>query len=123
MRFLVDECVGPAVGSWLRARGHDVYSIYEQARGADDDTIFGMARSDSRILLTSDKDFGEKVYRDQAAHCGIVLLRLIDQSVAAKTTALDRLLATYPDRLESAFIVVTDSHIRFGRMWRAAPEQ
>jgi hypothetical protein len=32
MRFLVDECTGPAVARRLRELGHDVFSIYEQAR-------------------------------------------------------------------------------------------
>src|SRR5579872_1322935 len=27
MRFLVDECTGPAVAAWLRTEGHDVFSV------------------------------------------------------------------------------------------------
>jgi predicted nuclease of predicted toxin-antitoxin system len=27
MRFLVDECTGPAVARWLREQGHDVFSV------------------------------------------------------------------------------------------------
>ena len=33
MRFIVDECTGSAVARWLQAEGHDVYSVYEEARG------------------------------------------------------------------------------------------
>lgn len=33
MRFLVDECTGPAVARWLREHQHDVFSVYEEARG------------------------------------------------------------------------------------------
>ena len=33
MRFLVDECTGPAVARWLRQQGYEVFSVYEQARG------------------------------------------------------------------------------------------
>lgn len=32
MRFLVDECTGPAVARWLRDLSHEVFSIYEEAR-------------------------------------------------------------------------------------------
>jgi len=39
MRFLVDECTGPAVASWLRDHNHDVFSVFDEARGVDDDTI------------------------------------------------------------------------------------
>ena len=30
MRFLVDECTGPAVADWLRQQGHDVLSAYDK---------------------------------------------------------------------------------------------
>ena len=37
MRFQVDECSGPAIADWLRSQGHDVFSVYDSARGQDDD--------------------------------------------------------------------------------------
>ncbi len=33
MRFLVDECTGPAVAAWLRNQNHNVFSVFDQARG------------------------------------------------------------------------------------------
>lgn len=39
MRFLVDECTEPAVAKWLRQQGYEVFSVYEQARGIDDDDL------------------------------------------------------------------------------------
>ena len=39
MRFLVDECSGPALAQWLQSHGHDVFSVYDEARGMDDDEI------------------------------------------------------------------------------------
>ncbi len=36
MRFLVDECTGPKVAQWLRDQGHEVFSVYDEARGLDD---------------------------------------------------------------------------------------
>jgi Domain of unknown function (DUF5615) len=35
MRFLVDECTGPAIATWLRSLRHDVLSVYDEARGSD----------------------------------------------------------------------------------------
>jgi len=32
MRFLVDECTGPKVARWLREQGHEVFSVYDEAR-------------------------------------------------------------------------------------------
>jgi predicted nuclease of predicted toxin-antitoxin system len=59
MRFLVDECTGPAVAQWLREQKHQVWSVYEEGRGMDDDDIVQKAFVENWILITNDKDFGE----------------------------------------------------------------
>ncbi len=41
VRFLVDESTGPAVARWLQEQGHAVFSVYDEARGMDDDRICG----------------------------------------------------------------------------------
>ena len=64
MRFLVDECTGPSVAAWLKGAGHTVFSVYDEAKGLDDEAIIQKALNGSWILITNDKDFGEKVYRD-----------------------------------------------------------
>lgn len=43
MRFLVDECTGPAVAEWLRNQNHEAFSVFEEARGMDDDDIIQKA--------------------------------------------------------------------------------
>lgn len=58
MRFLVDECTASSVAQWLRDQSHDVFSVYHEARGIDDDAIIQKAFADNRILVTNDKDFG-----------------------------------------------------------------
>ena len=115
MRFLVDECVGPAVAEWLRARKHDVLSVYEEARGLSDDDVLQKAFAENRILITVDKDFGEKVHREHTRHKGIVLLRLDDQRAVSKIEALQRLLADYAEQLPDHFVVVTERAVRFAR--------
>lgn len=115
MRFLVDECTGPAVARWLRDQRHDVFSVYEQSRGMDDDDIIYKAFAENWILITNDKDFGEKVYRERRAHKGIILLRLEDELAANKVAVLQRLLAGYADRLADQFVVVTETTVRFAQ--------
>ena len=63
MRFLVDECTGPVAASWLRDQSNDVFSVFDEARGMDDEDIIRKARAEQRFLITNDKDFGDKVYR------------------------------------------------------------
>ena len=113
MRFLVNECTGPGVARWLRANGHDVISIHERNRGALDEDILAIAVSEERIVVTNDKDFGERVFRDGLPHRGIILLRLADERTVISTRTLSRLLDIYTDELMDRFIVVTESTVRF----------
>jgi len=115
MRFLVDECTGPAVAEWLRKQGHEVFSVYDEARGMDDEEIVRKALDGNWILMTNDKDFGEKVYRERHPHRGVVLLRLDDERTLVKIETLQRLLESYSDRLANRFVVVTERSVRIGR--------
>lgn len=115
MRFLVDECTGPAVAQWLLDQSHEVYSVYAESRGMTDDDILEKAYSEDWILVTNDKDFGEKVYRDKQPHHGVVFLRLQDERAAAKIDAIEKLLDGYEDQLADAFVVVTETQVRFGQ--------
>ena len=115
MRFLVDENAGVFVARWLQKQGYEVFSIYEQARGIDDDRIIEMAFAENQIIITGDKDFGEKVYRERYPHRGIVLLRLDDERSANKIIVLQQLLDAYMDRLADSFVVVTETRTRFAR--------
>lgn len=115
MRFLVDECTGPAAAAWLRAQGHDVFSVYESARGMTDDDIVRKAFHENRILITNDKDFGDQIYREQKPHRGVVLLRLSDERAKSKIEALEKLLRLYSERLPDQFVVVTEEKVRFAK--------
>ena len=115
MRFLVDECTGPTVASWLRDQNHDVFSVFDEARGMDDDDIIQKAFDEQWVLITNDKDFGDKVYRDSRQHRGVILLRLEDERPATKIQVLSRLFKVYSDRISNAFLVVTERHVRFAR--------
>jgi len=113
MRFLVDESTGPAVAEWLLQQGHDVFSVYDAARGMDDNGIIEKACTENWILMTNDKDFGEKVYRERHPHKGVVLLRLDDERADVKIETVKRLLKGYAARLPGQFVVVTENRIRF----------
>ena len=62
MRFLADESCDFAVVRALRAAGHDVTTVSAAAPGAEDQIVAALAGSDSRVLLTEDKDFGQLAY-------------------------------------------------------------
>jgi predicted nuclease of predicted toxin-antitoxin system len=115
MRFLVDESTGPAVARWLREQQHDVFSVYEEARGLNDDQVIEKAQAEDWILITNDKDFGEKVYRERRPHKGVILLRLDDERAHNKIATLRRLLDQHADQLAGNFAVVTERRVRLAR--------
>jgi predicted nuclease of predicted toxin-antitoxin system len=113
MRLIVDECVGPAVASWLTQLGHEVLSIFDSSRGMDDDEILDLAVKENWIIVTSDKDFGEKIFRDRRVHRGVVLLRLTDERSASKIATLQKLLEGHADKLVDQFVVASEKQVRF----------
>ncbi|MGB3299823.1 MAG: DUF5615 family PIN-like protein [Phormidesmis sp.] len=113
MKFLVDECTGPFVAKWLSAEGYQVFSVFDELRGASDNELLAKAYAENWIFITNDKDFGEMIYRQNRSHCGIVFLRLRDQRSFVKIDVLSRLISLYADRLTDAFVVVTETQIRF----------
>jgi len=56
MRFLVDECTGPKVAPWLRSEGYEVFSVYDEARGSEDDEVIQKAYDENWILITNRKN-------------------------------------------------------------------
>ncbi len=115
MRFLVDECTGPAVARWLLKRGYEVFSVYDKGRGMTDEEVIRKANDEGWVLVTNDKDFGEKVYRERRPHKGVILLRLEDERAKIKIRVLARLLEQYGERIEGRFVVVSEKGVRFGK--------
>jgi predicted nuclease of predicted toxin-antitoxin system len=112
MRFLVNENVTATVIRELREQGHDVLSVKEALRSADDEAVLARAQADQRIVITHDKDFGELAFRSQLpASCGVILLRLAGTSPGSDN---QRALAALESRTDWAghFSVVTDNRIR-----------
>jgi len=103
------------VAEWLRKNGHDVLSVFNESRGMQDAEIIQKAFTDNRILVTNDKDFGEKVFRERHPHRGVILLRLEDERSFVKIEISKRLLACYADKLAGNFVVVTENSVRFAR--------
>lgn len=73
IRFLADESCDFAVIRALRAHGYDVLTIVERAQGADDEEVMQLARSEGRIVLTEDKDFGRLAYAEGMSGIGVIL--------------------------------------------------
>ncbi len=113
MRFLVDECTGPKVANRLASQGHEVFSAFDEAKGEEDESLLAKAVTESWILITNDKDFGEMIFRERRKHNGVIFLRLSDERSANKIDVLRHVLENYSDRLEDRFVTATETKVRF----------
>lgn len=115
MKFLADENIPLAVVAFLQKQGHDVASITQLSPGSSDASVLLQSEEEQRILVTSDTDFGELIYRVGQQHAGVILLRLDDERSANKIRVLRKLLKIHAADLPDAFVVVTETTIRIRR--------
>jgi predicted nuclease of predicted toxin-antitoxin system len=112
MRLLLNENMPGSLTGLLRAAGHDVLAVKDAMRGADDGTVLARSRSEARLLLTQDKDFGELAFRyGLPAECGIILFRLTGADPEATTRRMLDVLAARGDWAGN-LAVITDDRVR-----------
>lgn len=112
LKFIVDECVGSHMAKWLAEKGYDVTSVIADMKGWKDTNILDKALAENRIIITSDKDFGDIVFHKKAEHAGIILIRLANGTPANRIKAVEHLLNNYLDQLENHFIVISEMNVR-----------
>jgi predicted nuclease of predicted toxin-antitoxin system len=112
MRLIANENVSGTVIRTLRERGHDVLSVKESMRAANDETVLARAQSEQRLVLTNDKDFGELAFRyGLPASCGVVLFRLSGVDPESDNRHVLQVLESRTD-WEGYFAVVDHDRIR-----------
>ena len=88
MKFKLDENLGDLGRSLLEAAGHDVMTVTEQQlSGSVDPVIYEVCRSEARVLITLDHDFGQTLVYPPEQTAGIVLLELRGRLSPATITA------------------------------------
>ena len=114
MNLIADENTDRLIVVELRRAGHEVTYIAEIEPSIPDDAVFDRANEKQALLITSDKDFGELVYRDKRLVAdGVILLRLAGLSSRAKADLVCRVIAEHGDELGNHFTVVSPGKIRF----------
>jgi predicted nuclease of predicted toxin-antitoxin system len=112
MKLLVDECCDALLVNALRKESHDILYIMENYRGADDKTLFQIASTENRIIVTEDKDFGELTYRLKLTSEGIILLRFDISERENKIPRLIELIKNQNLNLLGSFTILENNKIR-----------
>ncbi len=114
MRFLADAGISPRTVEFLRQRGHDAVHVRELAmQRASDPQVVEKARSDARILLTFDLDFGAILALGVVDRPSTVIFRLADERADSVNRRLEAVLSEQAAALASgALILVEDTRYR-----------
>jgi predicted nuclease of predicted toxin-antitoxin system len=111
MKYLADENVARRIVEWLRSRGEDVLYAAETGAGEIDAEWLREAEAHGRLILTSDKDFGDLIFRDGLNSHGVVLFRLEKLTMDARLKRLEQTWSVVEANPRGCFIVITPRRI------------
>ena len=112
MKLYADEGIDRQIVDALRTGGLDVAYAAESDPSVADDALLAKAAAEGRLLLTSDKDFGELVYRLGKASEGVMLIRLAGLSAPLKARLVVEAVSGRTDELPGAFSVLSPGLLR-----------
>jgi predicted nuclease of predicted toxin-antitoxin system len=116
-RVKLDEDLPRQVADLLAARGHDTATVMEQGwQGTPDNILWSFIQSERRWLITADKGFADLRRYPPGSHCGVILLRIPEESrrayIELAALMLDRIDL---DGLGGAVVVATGCSVRIRR--------
>lgn len=117
MRFKTDENLRASAVALLRAAGHDVHMVLDEALGgAADQEIVALCGREGRAFVTLDVGLADIRAYPPAKQAGVIVLRTPDQRVETLTAVIRRvirLLGTEP--LTGALWLVDTRRVRIRR--------
>jgi predicted nuclease of predicted toxin-antitoxin system len=119
VKFLVDAHIGNLIIEFLEHANHDVLRASSFPPKTSDARILQIAAAEGRVVMTSDKDFGELVFRLQQPTFGVVLLRIDVPHEADRLAVLEHFWPAIESAVPGHFVVVTSKMVRKSPLPRA----
>lgn len=118
MRFLADMGVSLATVEALRTANHDALHLRDEGLiRLPDPEIAAKATAERRIVLTFDLDFGDILAVSGRETPSVIIFRLRNQTPAAVTPRLFRVIDDCAAELDSgAIVIVEDEGFRVRRL-------
>ena len=122
MRLLLDTCVWGGAVEELRCAGHDVVWTGDWPKDPGDGEILRFAYENERILITLDKDFGERAIVRGEPHAGII--RLVGVGARSHGDSVIEALDRYgAEILQGAIVTIGARKIRIRPGESEPPEE
>ena len=115
MKFVADESVDQPIVDRLRSDGHEVVAVAELDPGISDDEVPAISNDLNSVLITSDTDFGELVFRQRMNSAGVILLRFAGLSADTKAHIVSRVVNEHGQEFSASFSVVGPTTVRIRR--------
>jgi predicted nuclease of predicted toxin-antitoxin system len=111
MQFKTDENLHSEASDLLRRHKHDACTVYEQGlQGHADSDVAEVCLQESRTLVTLDLDFSDIRAYPPNQYCGIIVLRLADQSRPAVLRMLQRIIPLFETEPLVGHLWIVDEH-------------
>jgi predicted nuclease of predicted toxin-antitoxin system len=112
MLLVADEGVDRGIVDRLRSNGHEVLYVADMAPGIHDTDVLEIARQEDAVLVTTDKDFGELIFRQGRVAGGVILLRLAGLSTHEKADACAEAIKNHATEIRASFTVISPRMVR-----------
>jgi hypothetical protein len=115
LKLKLDENLGMSCAKLLREAGHDVATIFEENLcGAEDETLVSLCKSEKRVLITLDLDFGNPLRFKPSLYEGIAVIRLPSRpALSDLTKAIRTLISGFKkEKVQGGLWIVHHGRIR-----------
>jgi len=112
----VQKFVDRQIVERLRDDGHSVWYVVEMSPSISDGEVLQLANNWTAPLITSDKDFGELVFRQHLVSYGVILVRLSGLSTELKANMVSFTITNHENELLGNFTVISPSRTRIRKI-------